>query len=763
MTARKRTLASACSPLALASVLAVPLTVVQGGLMPGAFAQEDDLADRIIVTARKREERLVDVPISASVIDGQRVLDEGIRDLRSLFERVPGVEIIDDGAPREQSVVVRGAGSGRLLNSETATGLYRNGAYIAGGTTGGRTFTRMDFFDVERIEVLRGPQGALYGRNAVGGAINITSVAPDFAWGGRGEVAYGTNETLELIGIVNAPIIEDVLAVRGGVEYAEQADGFYTNTLNGDALDAYEYFGVRGSVLFRPTDGFEALLVVDGFYEDSPGAGAFEFNTVGNAFTTQNPFRKAFDTPTRIKIDELNINLQLSYETPIGELSTVTFYKKRDFDLSTDIDGTNEFAGFLSDLVGQSISLTRPGEFERFSQEVRLRSIGDGRLSWQVGAEYLTLSDFFDEDIFIALPGTVFQVDDTVPPLDALPSFQETQIDDWSIAGFGEVTYDITPRTEISGELRVAFDFKSIESFRQQGNDGFAGIQNTVLPGNLAPDQQEFSAVLPSASIRHNVTDEVAVFGRVATGYIPGGYNYQDGVFAAGRPYEFIYGEEERVSFEAGVKTAFYGGALRFDLAGYFTLANEMLVNRQVNDDNGIPINFLQNVGDVELYGIEIDVNALVDVPGIGGTLNAIAGLSLADGEVVNSTGAFSGAAGPFEGLEIPRLRDVQGSLSLIYRRPLFEEIGLFASYNVRGAAGGFFELTNFAEMSDFVLHDIGLGLDGDFWSIRGQIRNLTDNAYEIRGNGFVPAAGGFNNSAINTPRTYMIRLAVEY
>ncbi len=134
--------------------------------------------ETIVVTARRRAEPLQAVPSSGIALDGTAILDLGIRDGRSLIAEVPGALVIDTGPSFDNEIIVRGAGAGRQTNAEVAAGLYRNGAFIAGGNLGGRNFSTLDFFDAERVEVLRGPQGALFGRNAVGGAINIVSARP---------------------------------------------------------------------------------------------------------------------------------------------------------------------------------------------------------------------------------------------------------------------------------------------------------------------------------------------------------------------------------------------------------------------------------------------------------------------------------------------------------------------------------------------------------------------------------------------------------
>lgn len=213
--------------------------------------------DEVLVTARKREEVLRDVPAAVTAITEAQaetlVLDRAEDYLRQL----PGATLVTSGPEYLNDITMRGQGGGRLAFSETATGLYRDGMYAAGGGFGGRTLGRMDLFDVDRVEVLRGPQGALLGRNSVGGAINVVANRPDTELGGRLTGRYADPERTDLEAVLNLPL-GDRFAVRLGGFVSDQRDGFIHNLDTGQVVDDQSYAGARLTAEARPTG--EAVL-----------------------------------------------------------------------------------------------------------------------------------------------------------------------------------------------------------------------------------------------------------------------------------------------------------------------------------------------------------------------------------------------------------------------------------------------------------------------------------------------------------------------
>lgn len=172
----KSAMLAGASVAAITSMLSAPALAQTGA---GAYA-----GDQIIVQARKRDEAIEDVPASVSALSADAIEDLILEDVADIVRQVPGGVLIASGPDYLDDIALRGQGGGRLGFSETTTGIYKDGIFIAGGGFNGRSYARIDLFDLERIEVYRGPQGALYGRNAVGGAVNVITRAPDDEFGG---------------------------------------------------------------------------------------------------------------------------------------------------------------------------------------------------------------------------------------------------------------------------------------------------------------------------------------------------------------------------------------------------------------------------------------------------------------------------------------------------------------------------------------------------------------------------------------------------
>ena len=218
--------------------------------------------ETIVITARKREEPLQELPTSAAVLSRGLLDDMGVLpDLRALTDLVAGITINDTNLAFITEPSIRGAGGGRNRMSVSATGLYRNGAYFATGGLGGKNFARMDNYDLERAEVLRGPQGALYGRNALGGSINLITRKPqdDFYF----DITLRAGE-LDLLGIdakINLPLSER-FSMRLSHVSEERDDGFWSD-IDGDPLDRLDYRHTRLSLRFRSSEAVDVNYVYD--------------------------------------------------------------------------------------------------------------------------------------------------------------------------------------------------------------------------------------------------------------------------------------------------------------------------------------------------------------------------------------------------------------------------------------------------------------------------------------------------------------------
>lgn len=251
---KKRVLRTGAAALALMFPLAAPSAAQD------APTVED--AGEIVVTARRRAEQLREVPASVTAItEAERqalVLDR----MDDYLRQVQSTTLVTSGPEYLNDITIRGQGSGRVGFTETATGLYRDGVYNAGGGFGGRTLSRLDLFDTNRVEVLRGPQGALFGRNAVGGVVNIIPNRPGDELEARLTGRYADPERADMEAVLNLPLHE-TLAVRLGGFLTDQEDGFVFNSTTGNVIDRQEVGGARVAAEVRPTE--DVRITYDGF------------------------------------------------------------------------------------------------------------------------------------------------------------------------------------------------------------------------------------------------------------------------------------------------------------------------------------------------------------------------------------------------------------------------------------------------------------------------------------------------------------------
>lgn len=504
-TMKRRLLAGAAMSLSLA-----PL---------GAFAQEAGAVEEVVVTARKREELLRDVPAAVTVITQEQrdvlVLDRTDDYLR----QIPSATLVTSGPEYLNDITIRGQGGGRLAFSETATGIYRDGMYSAGGGFGGRSISRLDLFDVGRMEVLRGPQGALFGRNSVGGAINIVSNQPGDRPASRLTARYSDPERTDLEAVLDIPV-SDQFGLRIGGLVSDQQDGFVHNTATGAPVDDQSYTGARIIAQLRPAAGVKFSLTLEQADSEAPS-----FTSLGqrptridgtpldtSAFTRSDMNRKGVAS-----ITETAGLLTADFELGWADLSLKASRTRREggranedgdhFNGSSGIDVAPGAAVLFQDTAG-----FQDEDFDQTAIQAYLASNGGGRLSWLVGAEAITSESQVDTAAKLCpsytgaaqplTPGCIVGASGAFTPLTSPPilisatartasrlgvnhdTFTETL---HSLSLFGSLEYHLTDSVTLGAELRVQSDEKrfTLERWSQDPLVYFGS--GSVPAGLMAP------------------------------------------------------------------------------------------------------------------------------------------------------------------------------------------------------------------------------------------------------------------------------------
>ncbi len=717
---------AALAALTIACMAAPAHAQVEGADAVATPAVQSDPGNEILVQARRRAESIEDVPASVSVLSDDEMERLNVRDVADYTRQTPGAILISSGPQYLNDIALRGQGGGRLGFSESSTGIYRDGIYVAGGGFGGRSYGDIDFYDVERVEVYRGPQGALYGRSAVGGAVNVISRKPSNDFEVRGKIGYDSVEQLQTSATLNLPVANTV-AVRIGGFYNDQKQGFYIDQVTGRYLDKEKSWGVRGIVGAGIGTDSTANLTIE--YSDSSAPG---FSSLGQnvALDPDRFVRTGLDTTDRVKITQTQMLFDFRHDFGGSELVLLANYKGRQGDrIGADFD-------HYSGIRNPNIQLIddQGEKFERYGAEVHWASTGKGPLSWLIGADFQT----YESNIYSNRHGTIVGTPAATTSVRRQLRFDKAREDLFSYSAFGLIGYDLTERLNITAEARAQVDSKK---FRFQRFD-LDPLTNDAIP--LTFFAQEWTRFLPTVSLNYKASDQVTLYGRIATGYRPGGFNQTP---APGFFDRVPYGPEDLTQGEIGVKTVFRsrgGSVFRGQLAVYYGETRDVQQTTTLSATN--PAFTLENVGDNRVYGAELELAALVPVG--QGKFSLSGSASTSHGNWKNGSSIlYQGAVLDLADRVTPRARDYMLTLNAGLNYPLSGGLnGLFtASYQ---AAGGGFDDASLTRPSDeYSMADLSLGVEGKNWRLLGYVKNVTNEIYRT------VTVGG--NNYYNTPRTW--------
>ncbi|MBD3744960.1 TonB-dependent receptor [Sphingopyxis alaskensis] len=697
---------------------------VSAPLSADAISERGD-EGAIVVTARRREERLADVPTAASVIDIGSLTDRGgANGVGELLADQPSVRFNNLSSSITSEISIRASSTARATNGDPSVGLYRNGSYIGGGAIGGRNFTRLDLLDIGRVEVLRGTQGALYGRNAVGGAVNIISAEPEFDLGGWASARYGfENNSLQLQGAVNVPLA-DGLAVRISGDLVEQDKGFFYNPENDVYFDQQKGHGLRGQLRLRrgPVDlvllaETQRLTTPTIHYQISIPAGTPGFP----GGYIQDQFRYPWNTAPRATQDVDGLQAMVRVDLGEAQLSATTLYRKRhsEYDLDNDAVNPDELAraraaGEISPFVpiDPNTSSFVVDTTDILSQDIHLTGGGD-RLTWLIGGEAMVL----DSD---------FSVTTTRSPTPANPSpgnIAPARLNFESYAVYGSLGFDLTDSLNITGELRYTRDSRSITARLFDLGTGLpTGGPSRIIDDSINADNLSYNATLS-----YKLATDLLAYGKIGSSYRAGGFNTRLSDPRAPSPVQVLFGNENSTTYEVGLK----GSPIRrgyFAIAGYYTELEDLIA--QVDDGCALTnpacptaaVSYLTNAGNAKSWGIEAEYSQGFGL-GEGTGRLALSG-SRQGGEVKSDR---------YAGLDLAQVPDWLASANLNLRYPVADDVALTSNILVSGQWGGKQELTaTSVDLDNYVLVNLRAGVEfGDF-SLSVFANNLFDKVYFV-------------------------------
>lgn len=563
---------------------AVPVTAqVSDGALQTQSLEE------VVVTARKREERLRDIPIAASAITEAMRESLVLDNLDDYLRQTPSTTLVTSGPEYLNDITIRGQGGGRLGFSETATGLFRDGMYSAGGGFGGRSLTRMDTLDVSRIEVLRGPQGALFGRNSVGGAINVVTNRPQQELAIKATARAWNTDRRDGEIVFNTPLGDDVALRVAGLIH-DQNEGFIRNETTGHDVDTQRYRGARSALAYSPTDNLRFGAMYEYYDAEAPAFGTLgqrETRVDGTPLDPDRYRRADLDREGGSDITQHYALLTADYSFAATNLALKVSRAERDGSRSNE--DFDHFAGHSGIDVAPGAAVLTPDytliqseDYDRTSAQLYLASTGAGAFSWLAGIEGLSSESAVSLDPNLCpaytgspLPETAGCIVGRAGVLPAQSASVRTtgrltlnhdqfseQVDSYS--AFGSVDWRMTEHLKLGLELRVQRDEKDFAFQRYAGDPLVFFGAGTPPAGMLAPipidpdlaagpraaspvqycpptlvapqcapgleaatlsSQREWTFWTPAATLHYAMTSEQAVYLRFATGYRPGGFN----------------------------------------------------------------------------------------------------------------------------------------------------------------------------------------------------------------------------------------------
>ena len=742
----------------------------------------------ILVTARRRSESVQDVPIAINVIDASRLADTGSFNINRLTQLLPSVNFVSSN-PRNSSINIRGLGAPFGLTNdgiEQGVGLYVDGVYYSRPAS-----ASFDFVDIERIEVLRGPQGTLYGKNTTAGSVNITTKAPSFSPEANVEASIGNLGFLQLRGSVSGPLVADRLALRIGFSGTTR-EGTLTNVLTGRKVNAQDNLGLRGQLLFTPDDAVKITLAADHnqqnpdccaqvYVRTAPTRRAAnrQFAALAAASNYRPPSTNSFDrlvdndSPLQAKQYFGGASLAVEWDVGPGTLSAITAYRYWNWYPEND-----------RDFIGLPIT-TRSSNFSRqkqYTQELRYAGKAGDRLDFVAGL-FAYRQDIATTGIqaqgrsgalWLLGPGP----GNTPALLDGLTQVATIDFTNDSIAGFGQLSWKITDRLRFQPGIRLNHDRK-IASYDAVASGGLATTDPVLIARKASilssqgydADFKDFN-VSGDATLSWNATDDILVYATYARAFKSGGVNLS-GIpnDAAGQPALALatVRPEKNDHFEIGLKSQFADGRVTVNLAAFQTNVADYqatVINAQI----GVLRGYLANVDKVRVRGVEFDLAAtLTD------SLTLTANGSYLDGRYVR----FPDAPAPLEltggpqvvdasGGRLPGLSRWNGAASLDFHPPLrlFGNAGqLIAGIDAYGRSSFSSNPTPsaFLNIDGYVLVNARLGFRGDSgFQAFAWVRNAFDRDYFD----FLTAAPGGSGLIVGQPgdpRTWGITLGKRF
>lgn len=703
--------------------------------------------EEIIVTATKRAESLQDIPISVTALSATTLQEAGVENIEDVARLVPSLTVNTNISPFAAGVRIRGFGT-----QQNDPSLEASVAFILDGVYMGRSGLGMsDLTDIERIEVLQGPQGTLYGKNSNAGVVSVITMDPNTEEDeGFVEATLGDYSQQRYVASSSGPL-SDELAYRLSGSWHKQ-DGWMENP-GGDDLNAVQDWNARGKLLWEPTDRLSVLLTGSHVDRDTSccAADATQTSAITNELARQGlpPITKndAFDWKNTVDVDsdfQLQadaVSIKLDYDLDYGAITSLTAWNQYDYHMDTDgdrsaldvlaIDG-DKYSGdawseelrFTSELEGALQYMA--GLYLAYEKNTR----GDGNIFTIVGEDILPVaSAAIGPQVALAVqPGDYVTIDNT-----------------WksdTVALFGQTTYSFTEQWELTLGGRYTYEQKDADFLVTTFSSSLAA-QNPALglpvlvDAAYGPVDEDFTrsddGFTGLASVSYFVLPEVMLFTSVATGTKSGGFN---GVAGEGAPREFE--PEDSTNYELGIKSRWLDDRLQVNASAFYTEFTDLQFIAQNPVGTGF---FVSNAAEGTSGGIDLDWSAMPV-----GFLQLSGGLQYLNAEYTK---------GELEDFDVPFAPKWSGNVAATFLLPLADGVTyLRTDYSFMGDhfANNTYQPPETEQDKDMV--NARLGWRNDHWDAALWVKNLTDEAYSTQTAAPI-AFSGTEAEFLEAPRTY--------
>jgi iron complex outermembrane receptor protein len=730
-----------------------------------ASSESGTTVESLVVTARRRSETLFDVPAPVTAVNGDTIRNFNLTDMKSLMERVPNAVLPKSPDNYVTYIYIRGIQQ-TDVNAQPNFGVYRNGIY-----SGGERPSFGSLIDVDRLEVLAGPQAGLYGRDAVGGAINVVYATPKDTLGGYLTTEYGRYDHAEIQGAVNVPVAPN-FAVRLAGWFQNQDKGEIYNAALNTYVDRYQHDGLRFSAKAEPTNSLSILWIAEYAENRGPATETYAPNGITNILVKSPPESPGIvyrNTPDVNHNNQIYLSQDAKYKSSMGTFEWLLSYS--DYHMH-DIEDSDKTGLDPSKGLASSSVLRRKEEVRNFYTEALWFSPDDKPLTVTAGVSYFDQSFHFgrsitttlDLDYLAPISGLAcarYLGDPTCPgvPGGAFPAIglQSAQFNDpnpnssigtRSFSVFGLATYHFTRGLSLTAAVRYTNDREHLD-FHQSpsanltpGSPYIVALYAHTFPAISLVNDYNYDNVSPSVELNYKPAKDINLYALYSTGFRPGGFNTTT-TSASLIPY----GSESADNLEAGIKTRWLGGRLGINLDGFLMYQHNLLTYQP---DPIAPPEFffyyLNNVGSARTYGIEFSAQAQLT-----SWWSASADVGWEKAQLTG--GASYGAT--LSGGALEFTRDWTVNIQSNARYPIADGYDVVAGVNYHYETGGFLDITSipWPEYSD---------LDATFGLARGgaSIVAYVNNAFNDRPPQFVY---GNRATTLTQGATYGLRFSFRY